>query len=74
MWADAICAHDEVLLSGGAVGILNRSGVESAIARSYHGYYPRIHRVSNKKRRLGPQHRFQSRLCRRQQADGCLPV
>ena len=42
-WADAVCAHDEALLAGGAPGILSRSAVESAIARPYHGYHPRIH-------------------------------
>ena len=41
--ADATRAHDKALLKGGAPGILNRSAVESAIARPYHGYHPRIH-------------------------------
>ena len=43
MWADAIRAHDEALLTGGAPGILSRSAIESAIARPYHGYHARIH-------------------------------
>ena len=40
--ADAFRAHDEALLDGGAPGILNRSAIESAIGRPYHGYHPRI--------------------------------
>lgn len=36
-------AHDEALLTGGAPGILNRSAIESAVARPYHGYHRRIH-------------------------------
>ena len=39
-WADAIRAHDEALLTGGAPGILNRSAIESAIARRHHGPAP----------------------------------
>ena len=42
-WADAIRAHDEALLAGGAPGILNRSAIESALARPYHGYHRRLH-------------------------------
>jgi len=30
-------------VDGGAPGILNHSAVQSAIARPYHGYHPRIH-------------------------------
>ncbi|MDE0393922.1 MAG: type II toxin-antitoxin system death-on-curing family toxin [Gammaproteobacteria bacterium] len=30
-------------MDGGALGILNRSAIQSAIARPYHGYHPRIH-------------------------------
>ena len=30
-------------MAGGAPGILNRSAIESAIARPYHGYHARIH-------------------------------
>ncbi|MDE2869193.1 MAG: type II toxin-antitoxin system death-on-curing family toxin [Chloroflexota bacterium] len=30
-------------MAGGAPGILSRPAVESAIARPYHGYHPRIH-------------------------------
>ena len=39
-WADAVRAHDEALLTGGASGILSRSAVESAIARPYQGLPP----------------------------------
>ena len=30
-------------MDGGALGILNPSAIQSAIARPYHGYHPRIH-------------------------------
>jgi len=30
-------------LTGGAPGILNASAIESALARPYHGYHPRLH-------------------------------
>ena len=41
--ADALSAHDRALRYGGLEGIPNLSLVESAIARPYSGYYPKLH-------------------------------
>ncbi len=40
---DAIRSHDKALEDGGAPGILNESGIRSAIARPYCGHYHTIH-------------------------------
>lgn len=41
---DVLAAHDEALTYGGRAGILNLSGVESAIGRPYSGYHRPIAR------------------------------
>ena len=43
MWDDAIRAHDEALVDGGAPGILNEHAIRSALARPYHGYFESLH-------------------------------
>ncbi|MYF41393.1 MAG: type II toxin-antitoxin system death-on-curing family toxin [Rhodothermaceae bacterium] len=42
-WDDAIRAHDEALVDGGAPGILNEHAIRSALARPYHGYFESLH-------------------------------
>jgi death on curing protein len=42
--ADVLAAHDEALTYGGRAGILNLSGIESAIGRPYSGYHRPIAR------------------------------
>lgn len=41
--ADAIAAHERALQFGGRAGISDLGLVESAIARPYSGYYPKVH-------------------------------
>lgn len=41
---DVIAAHDEALTYGGRAGILNLSGIQSAIGRPYSGYHRPIAR------------------------------
>lgn len=45
--SDVIAAHDEALTYGGRPGIINLSGIESAIARPYTGYYRPIAKKSS---------------------------
>ncbi len=42
-WDDAVRAHDEALVDGGAPGILNEHAIRSALARPYHGYFESLH-------------------------------
>jgi death-on-curing protein len=42
--SDVIAAHDEALSYGGRPGVLNLSGIQSAIGRSYSGYHRQIAR------------------------------
>lgn len=42
-FADAVCAHQAALLSGGLPGVLNENGIRSALGRPYHGYYEQVH-------------------------------
>ncbi|MXZ17737.1 MAG: type II toxin-antitoxin system death-on-curing family toxin [Rhodothermaceae bacterium] len=42
-WEDAIRAHDEALIDGGAPGVLNEHAIRSALARPYNGYFETLH-------------------------------
>ena len=43
---DAYIAHKRALEFGGSPGVLNRGGVESAIARPYSGYYESVSQMA----------------------------